>query len=74
MFGRSRECGVVVVKVFERRNTSGRLGWGMNEKEGVAKQDGSTWQQTGKRDKVRVGMEQKSMEFQGLGGCEKRLV
>ena len=53
MFGRSRECGVVVVKVFERRNTSGRLGWGMNEKEGVAKQDGSTWQQTGKRDKVR---------------------
>lgn len=30
MFGRSRECGGVV-KVFEKRNTSGRLGWGVNE-------------------------------------------
>jgi len=56
MFGRSRECGGVV-KVFEKRNTSGRLGWRMNEKEGIAKQNGSTWQKTGKRDKIGVGME-----------------
>jgi len=40
MFGRSRECGGVV-KVFKKRNTSGRLGWG--------------WMR--RRDKVRVGME-----------------
>jgi hypothetical protein len=56
MFGRSRECGGVV-KVSEKRNISGRLGWGMNEKEGIAKQNASTWQQTGKRDKVSVGTE-----------------
>ena len=73
MFGRSRECGGVV-KVFERRSTSRHLGRGINGKEGIAKQNGSSWQQTGKRDKVRVGMEQKSMEFQGLGRYEKRLV
>ena len=73
MFGGGRECGGVV-KVFERRNTSGHLERGTNGKERIAKQNGSTWQQTGKRDKVRVGMEQKSMEFQGLGRYEKMLV
>lgn len=48
MFGRSRECGGAV-KVFEKRNTSVRLGWGMNETERTAKQNGTSWQKSGQR-------------------------
>lgn len=48
MFGRSRECEGAV-KVFEKRNTSGRLGRGVNETEGTAKQNGTRWQKSGKR-------------------------
>lgn len=66
MIGRSRECGGAV-KVFEKRNASGRLGWGVKEKEGIGKQNGTSWQKSGKRDKAGVGMEQESMEFKGSG-------
>ena len=45
------------LRYLKREIQVGALGWGMNEKEGIAKQNGSSWQQTGKRDKVRVRME-----------------
>lgn len=66
MFGRSREW-LGAVKVIEKGNASGRLGWGVKEKEGIAKQNGTSWQKSGKRDEVGVGMEEKSMELKGLG-------
>ena len=48
MFLMSRGCGGAV-KVFEKRNTSGRLGWRAKETEGTGKQNGTSWQKSGKR-------------------------